>query len=138
MLEPAHDDTAKGIILLCLLVERLGTTYRTVEALLIFEAIYVLRAMRVDVLQALGEFIVETVDEADNTSANEDSVVLLCVRRSFHKFIVVFGYLLNSILRIVNQGTDEQIDLLLRGGPHFHRHIRGDRGVVIETRRDKS
>lgn len=138
MLEPAHDDTAKGIILLCLLVERLGTTYRTVEALLIFEAIHVLRAMRVDVLQALGEFIVETVDEADNTSANEDSVVLLCVRRSFHKFIVVFGYLLNSILRIVNQGTDEEIDLLLRRGPHFHRHIRGDGGVVIETRRDKS
>lgn len=138
MLEPAHDDTAKGIILLCLLVERLGTTYRAVEALLIFEAIYVLRAMRVDVLQALGEFIVEAVDEADNTSANEDSVVLLCVRRSFHKFIVVFGYLLNSILRIMNQGTDEQIDLLLRRGPHFHRHIRGDRGVVIETRRDKS
>lgn len=80
MLKAAHDDTTKGVILLVLLIECLSAANGAVEAFLVLEAVHILCAVRVDVLQALCKLIVKAVDEADDTAANENNAVLLCLR----------------------------------------------------------
>ena len=72
MLQASHDDATQRVFLLRLLVVRLRTANGEIKALLVLETVDIFGSMRVDVLQASGELVVEPVNEADDAAANLD------------------------------------------------------------------
>ena len=89
--------------------------------------------MWIKILKALREFVVEPVDEADNTSPYFHDTVLFGLRGALCKVIIIFGGLLDGILGLLDANKNQLVDLLLGGEPEFCRHMRRDGGVVIES-----
>lgn len=136
MLQTAHDNSRQRFDLIGLLVERLGAADSAVQDLLILETVDIIRSMRVDVLQAASELIVQTVNEADDGTANAHNSARVC-RSSLSKFIIVLGSLLNGVLGVGGHDRDELIDLTLSREPKLSGHVRCNSGIVVETRGDE-
>jgi len=138
MLQPSHDNSRERVALgLGLLVVGLSSSNGRVQVLLILEPLNVLRAVRVDVLQALGEFVVESIHKTDDATADSDNTVLLTVRGSFGEFIVVGYDFLHGVMVICSHDVDQLVDLFLSGNPKVDGHMRRHRGIVVKSRGHK-
>jgi len=137
VLQTAHDDAGQGIGLLGLLIESLGMRDGAVEDLFVLEAVNVLCAVGVDVLQTAGELVIETVDEADDGAADANDAVLLIGRDPLLKFVIVFRDLLDIVLVRSGNDANQLIDLALSLEPDIRRHVGGNGRVVVEARRDE-
>ena len=134
MFQPSHDHSRERVALgLGLFVVGLSPSDRRVQVLLILEPFNVLRAVRIDVLQTLGEFVIESVHEADDTTADSDDTVLLVVRSSFGEFIVVWRDFLHSVMVIYSHDVNQLIDLFLSGNPKVDGHVRHYGGIIVES-----
>jgi len=138
MLQPSHDHSRERVTLrLGLLVVGLSSGNGRVQVLLILEPFNVLRAVRVDVLQALGEFVVESIHKTDDAAADSDKTVLLVVRGSLGEFIIVGYDFLHGVTVICCHDVDQLIDLFLSGNPKVDWHMRRHRGIVVKSRGHK-
>jgi hypothetical protein len=91
--------------------------------------------MGVDVLQALREFVIESIHKTDNAAAYPHDIVGLGFRGSLGKLIVVRHDFLYGIMVICGHDVNQLIDLFLGGNPKVDGHVRRHGGVVIESSR---
>ena len=89
--------------------------------------------MGIDVLQALRELVVQAVHKTDDAATDANDLILLGRRCTLRKLIVILGDLLNGVLRLVDNDSDELVHFTLRGYPELRRHVHSDCGVVVET-----
>lgn len=106
MLEAAHEDSVEVLGELNLLKVDLRLDDGRVDLLLVLEAIDVLASVRVDVLQALGELVVQSVDQADDAAANDDRR-LLGVGSTLVEVVVVAGLLAHDVGALLSEGVEE-------------------------------
>lgn len=138
VLQSSHDNPAQRIVLFSLLVEGLCSADGGIESFFIFEPIDVFRTMRVDVLQASSKFIVQTINEADDTSPDTNNSAFFRSRRAFHEVIVIFRDLLHDESRVGSYYGHELVNFVLCRNPELGRHVGGRGGIVIEPGGDQS
>lgn len=132
MLETAHEDTVKVLRLLHLLEVDLSGDDGGVDGPLVLETVDVLAGMRVEVLEALGELVVEAVDKRDDATANDNDRLLL--RGSALLVLLVVGRnFANGVGGVLVKDVEESVELLTGGLPGVEGHVGGDGGVVVEV-----
>lgn len=133
MFQPSHNHSCERVTLSRgLLVVGLSPSNGRVQVFLILESLNVLRTVRVDVLQTLGELVVESVHKADDAATDSQDTVLLLVRGSLGEFIVVGCDFLHGIMVVCSHDIDQLVDLLLSGNPKVDGHMRRHRGIIVE------
>lgn len=136
VLEAAHDDAVEVLSELDLLEVDLGLDDSLVDLLLVLEAIDVLSGVRVDVLKALGELVVEAVDERDDAAADDDGG-LRVGRGALDGIVVVGGALLDDVGALGGENLEERVEVSAGGGPRLDGHVSVGGGVVVEEGRDE-
>jgi len=121
------------MLVLGLLVVGLSPSDGHVQELLVLEPLDVLRAVWVDVLQTLGEFVVKSVHKTDDATADPYDTVLLVVRRPFGEFIIVGDDFFHGVLVVCGHDIDQLIDLFLSANPKLVGHMRRHRGIVVKS-----
>lgn len=136
--EPAHNDTAQSLGLLGLLKVDLRPNDGLVHLLLVAQTLHILSRVRVDVLQALGELVIETVDKADDATAHQDDRALaVLVGLAVDAVVVVLGLFLYDVRRVFGKCPQQLVNLLPGRLPHVDSHVSIHRLVVVETSRDE-
>ena len=118
----------RGLFVVCL-----SPSDGRVQELLILEPFDVLRAVWVDVLQTLGEFVVESVHEADDATSDSNDTVLLIFRGSLGEFIVIGCDFLHGVIVVRSHDADQLVNLLLSGNPKIDGHMGHHRGIVVKS-----
>jgi len=138
MLQSSHDHSRERVTLgLRLFIIGLSESDGRVQELLIFESFNILRAVWVDILQALRELVIESVHKTEDTTADSYETVLLFFRGSLGEFIVVGCYFLHGVTVVCGHDVDQLVDLLLSGDPKIDGHMSRHRSVVVESSGDK-
>lgn len=136
MLEAAHENSVEVLRELNLLKVDLCLDDGLVDLLLVLEAIDVLAGVRVDVLQALGELVVQSVDQADDAAANDDRR-LLGTGSPLVEVVVVARLLADNVGALLGKGVEKKVEVGAGAGPGVDGHVRVDRGVVVEEGGDE-
>lgn len=122
--------------LLGLLEQDLRLDDSLVDGLLILETIDVFTGMRVEVLERLGEFIIESIDESDDRTTNNDNG-FTGGRRSFYLIVVIGSGFANGESGLGEEEVEKGVEKSLGGSPGFEGHVSVGSGVVIELGRDE-
>ena len=139
MLETTHDHSIEMIDRLDLFEVDLRLDDRFVNLLLVLESIDVFSGVRVDILERFGEFVVESIDETDDTTSHDDDGGRVVGSGSTFVGIVVIGrFLSNGVLSFLCEIGEENIEIRSSGTPSLDRHVRLCRGVVVEESGDES
>ena len=138
VLETTHNDSIEMLDRLDLFEVDLRLDDRLVDLLLVLESIDVFSGVRIDVLERFGEFVVQSIDETDDTTSHDDDRGRVIRRGSSFVGIVVIGrFFSNGVLTFLREIGEEDVEVRASGGPGFDRHVRLRRGVVIEEGGDE-
>ena len=133
MLEATHNDSVEMLGRVDLLKVDLRLDDSLVNLLLILESIDVFSGMRIDILERFSEFVIQSIDETDDTTSHDDDRGRIVGRGSSFVGIVVIGrFLSNGVLSFFREIGEEDIEVGTSGGPGFDRHMSLSRRVVVE------
>lgn len=137
MFNAAHDSSNSGIGLALAGEVELRAADSLVETHRVLQAVDVLRSVRVDVLQALRELLVETVHGANDASTDENRASFGLGRPFDHIVVLHPHVLLNDVVVVGGEDGDEFVDIALGREPHWNGKVGGGGGVVVETGGDE-
>lgn len=112
MLKTSHGGAADGISHLQTNKVGVRANNDSVEANLILEAVDVVGSVRVNVLERLGELVVQAVNEGNNGSLNEHGLAVL--RDAVLVVVILFGSILtHNVTGVGLQDGQQRVEVLI-------------------------
>lgn len=135
MLETAHENSVEVFGEFDVLKVDLRLDDDLVDHSLVLESIDVLSGVRIDVLETLGEFVVQSINETDDASLDRDHgnfgggrlVLILLVL----VLLVIDDDFLNDVSSLGRESVEESVEVSASLSPRLERHVGVNGGVVV-------